>query len=56
VVKSHGAANIKGFANAIGVAHDLVTRDIHARIQADLANFAAHRAGAPQPGPAADAA
>ena len=56
VVKSHGAADIKGFANAIGVAHDLVARDIHARIQADLANFAAHRPGAPQPGSAADAA
>ncbi len=59
VVKSHGAANIKGFANAIGVAHDLVAHDIHARIKADLANFAAHRAGAPQPGgtdTAADAA
>lgn len=47
VVKSHGGANIKGFANAIGVAHDLVTQDIHARIQADMANFAAHRPGAP---------
>jgi glycerol-3-phosphate acyltransferase PlsX len=43
VVKSHGAANIKGFANAIGVAHDLVTQDIHARIHADMANFTAHR-------------
>jgi hypothetical protein len=38
------------------VAHDLVARDIHARIKADLANFAAHRPGTPQPGPAADAA
>jgi phosphate acyltransferase len=49
VVKSHGGANIKGFANAIGVAHDLVARDIHARIQADLANFAAHRIETPRP-------
>jgi len=58
VVKSHGAANIKGFANAIGVAHDLVTQDIHARIKADMANFAAHRPGAPaMPSlPGADAA
>jgi glycerol-3-phosphate acyltransferase PlsX len=57
VVKSHGGANIKGFANAIGVAHDLVTKDINARIHQDLANFAAHRP-APRPGsgPAADAA
>lgn len=44
VVKSHGGANIKGFANAIGVAYDLVTQDIHARIHADMENFAAHRA------------
>jgi len=44
VVKSHGGANVKGFANAIGVAHDLVTQDIQARIQADMANFSAHRA------------
>jgi glycerol-3-phosphate acyltransferase PlsX len=43
VVKSHGAADVRGFANAICVAHDLVTQDIHARIQADLANFQAHR-------------
>ena len=43
VVKSHGGANETGFANAIGVARDLVTNDIHARIQADMANFAAHR-------------
>lgn len=47
VVKSHGAANIRGFANAIGVAHDLVTQDIHARITADMANFAAHRGAQP---------
>jgi glycerol-3-phosphate acyltransferase PlsX len=46
VVKSHGGANIKGFANAIGVAYDLVTQDIHARIHADMENFSAHR-GAP---------
>ncbi len=43
VVKSHGGANVKGFANAIGVAHDLIAQDINARISDDLANFAAHR-------------
>lgn len=43
VVKSHGAADVRGFANAIGVAHDLVAQDINARITADLENFAAHR-------------
>jgi glycerol-3-phosphate acyltransferase PlsX len=41
VVKSHGGADTKGFANAIGVAHDLVVHDIHARIRADLARYAA---------------
>lgn len=52
VVKSHGGANIKGFANAIGVAHDLVTQDIHARIHADMDNFTAHRRDIPAPAPA----
>lgn len=33
VVKSHGSATAKGFANAIGVAYDLVTHDIAARIR-----------------------
>ncbi|MGL6042369.1 MAG: phosphate acyltransferase PlsX [Sandaracinobacteroides sp.] len=61
MVKSHGAASIKGFANAIGVAHDLVTQDIHARIKADMANFTAHRPARKDPpelgpGPAVDAA
>ncbi len=46
VVKSHGAADVKGFANAIGVAHDLVVHDIHARIRADLASFQAARSPA----------
>ena len=62
VVKSHGGANIKGFANAIGVAYDLVTQDIHARIHADMDNFTAHRRDNPpaippaSPSPAVDAA
>jgi phosphate acyltransferase len=43
VVKSHGGANVRGFANAIGVAHDLIVHDIQAKISADLANFSAHR-------------
>lgn len=43
VVKSHGAADVRGFANAIGVAHDLVAQNINARITDDLENFAAHR-------------
>ena len=43
VVKSHGSATPKGFANAIGVAHDLIVADIGRRIAADLDNFRAHR-------------
>jgi glycerol-3-phosphate acyltransferase PlsX len=37
VVKSHGGANARGLANAIGVAHDLVRDDVNRRISADLA-------------------
>ncbi len=43
VVKSHGSATAFGFANAIGVAHDLVVNDIARRIHEDLDNFQAHR-------------
>jgi glycerol-3-phosphate acyltransferase PlsX len=43
VVKSHGSANIRGMAHAIGVAHDLVAGDITRRIASDLENFRAHR-------------
>ena len=43
IVKSHGSANVRGFANAIGVAHDLIADDITRRISDDLANFRAHR-------------
>ena len=53
VVKSHGSANARGFANAIGVARDLVIKEIHARIKTDMANFSAHRPG---PRPAVGAA
>jgi glycerol-3-phosphate acyltransferase PlsX len=37
VVKSHGSANAKGIANAIGVAAKLVTNNITQRITDDLA-------------------
>jgi phosphate acyltransferase len=37
VVKSHGSANVKGVANAIGVAAKLVTNNITQRISDDLA-------------------
>ncbi len=43
VVKSHGGATVRGIANAIGVAHDLVTADVARKISDDLANFRAHR-------------
>ena len=43
VVKSHGSANIRGIANAIGVAHDLIVGAVGTRILQDLANFQAHR-------------
>ena len=43
VVKSHGSANVRGLAHAIGVAHDLVAGDITRRIASDLENFRAHR-------------
>jgi len=42
VVKSHGGANYKGVANAIGVAASMVRNDITRRIGEDLDNFRAH--------------
>lgn len=39
VVKSHGGANARGLANAIGVAHDLVIDDVGRRIRDDLAGI-----------------
>ncbi len=42
VVKSHGSANPKGVANAIGVAASMVRNDITRRIGEDLDNFRAH--------------
>jgi len=42
VVKSHGGANPKGVANAIGVAASMVRNDITRKIGDDLDNFRAH--------------
>ena len=42
VVKSHGSANPKGVANAIGVAASMVRNDITRKIGDDLDNFRAH--------------
>jgi glycerol-3-phosphate acyltransferase PlsX len=42
VVKSHGSANYKGLANAIGVAASMVRNDITRKIGDDLDNFRAH--------------
>ena len=42
VVKSHGSANAKGIANAIGVAARMVQNDITRKIGEDLDNFRAH--------------
>jgi glycerol-3-phosphate acyltransferase PlsX len=42
VVKSHGSANPKGVANAIGVAARMVRNDITRKIGEDLDNFRAH--------------
>ncbi|MES2288951.1 MAG: phosphate acyltransferase PlsX [Pseudomonadota bacterium] len=43
IVKSHGSANAKGIANAIGVAAKLVANDLTHRITEDLDHFAGHR-------------
>jgi glycerol-3-phosphate acyltransferase PlsX len=42
VVKSHGSANPKGVANAIGVTARMVANDITRKIGEDLDNFRAH--------------
>jgi glycerol-3-phosphate acyltransferase PlsX len=46
VVKSHGAADAAGFANAINVAVDLVQGDANARIGEELARYAQPVTGA----------
>jgi len=58
VVKSHGGANARGVANAIGVAHDLAVDGIGQRIARDLENIRARRAAAilTTPPPSAHAA
>ena len=44
VVKSHGGTDALGFSNAIGVAVDMVERDLNRRIGEDLARIAAEQA------------
>lgn len=53
VVKSHGAADTRGFANAICVARDLVADNILGRIGDDMANFRAHLPAEARTGPGA---
>lgn len=53
VVKSHGSATAKGFANAIGVAYELIAHDIAAKIQDGIGSLGSGRHGG---GPTADAA
>ncbi len=42
MVKSHGGANPKGVANAIGVAARMIANDITRKIGQDLDEFRAH--------------
>ena len=42
IVKSHGSANAKGVANAIGVTARMIANDITRKIGEDLDNFRAH--------------
>ena len=43
VVKSHGGTDAVGFANAIGVAVDMIARDLNRRIGEELASIAAEQ-------------
>lgn len=43
VVKSHGSTDAVGFANAIGVAVDMIARDLNAKIAEELAHIAAQQ-------------
>jgi glycerol-3-phosphate acyltransferase PlsX len=60
VVKSHGGTDAVGFANAIGVAVDMIARDLNRQIGEELAHMAAEQAQlqqtAPEPVLAAEAA
>jgi glycerol-3-phosphate acyltransferase PlsX len=49
VVKSHGGTDAVGFANAIGVAVDMVARDLNRRIGAELERVAPEAAVASEP-------
>jgi glycerol-3-phosphate acyltransferase PlsX len=40
VVKSHGGTDALGFANAIGVAVDMVTHGLNEKIKSELAHLA----------------
>ena len=44
VVKSHGGTDAVGFANAIGVAVDMIARDLNSKIATELARIAAEQA------------
>lgn len=44
VVKSHGGTDAVGFANAIGVAVDMISRDLNSKIAEQLAHLAAQDA------------
>jgi glycerol-3-phosphate acyltransferase PlsX len=44
VVKSHGGTDSVGFANAIGVAVDMIARDLNTKIAEQLAHIAAQEA------------
>jgi glycerol-3-phosphate acyltransferase PlsX len=52
VVKSHGGSDALGFANAIGVAHDLMANGFLARIREELAALSALSAPPSQAAPA----
>jgi glycerol-3-phosphate acyltransferase PlsX len=49
VVKSHGGTDAVGFANAIGVAVDMIARDLNSRIGEELARIAAEQEQAETP-------
>ncbi len=53
VVKSHGSANVSGFASAIGVARDLVANKLTSRIVEDLQRLPRQPAAAPVLAPVA---
>ncbi|HEY2110369.1 MAG TPA: phosphate acyltransferase, partial [Dongiaceae bacterium] len=47
-VKSHGGTDALGFANAIGVAVDMITQKSLEKIREDFASFAAGTLSSPQ--------